>query len=70
MSKIGPDLMEVEDDDWDDDEDEELDCFHCGGEGYVDCPNPMECTRRHTPDGACPCGSCGGSGLAEDMTIW
>jgi hypothetical protein len=51
-----------------DDEDDE--CFHCCGEGYDECPHPMECTRRHTAAGLCPCGSCGGSGRAKDMTIW
>lgn len=62
----------------DDDDDDgfdgfEEDCFHCGGEGYGECPNPMECTRGHSGgsyDHGCPCASCGGSGLAKDMTIW
>lgn len=53
-------------DDWD--EDDDGDCFHCGGEGYVDgyeddplwfSPGEME-----------RCSSCGGSGRAKDMTIW
>lgn len=64
-------MAETEDDydeEWDDDS--ERDCFHCGGEGWKDCPDPLECTRPHNSLGECPCGSCGGSGLAKDMTIW
>jgi hypothetical protein len=45
-------------------------CHFCGGEGYEECDDPIQCTKRHTADGLCPCASCGGSGLAKDMTIW
>lgn len=48
-------------------------CFHCAGDGYVECHDPIQCTRPHlggSYDAGCPCGSCGGSGLAKDMTIW
>lgn len=62
-------------DDWyDDDGDEEGgDCYWCHGEGWVECPRPFECTREHAVHEwgqECPCGSCGGSGAAKDMTIW
>ena len=62
------------------DDAEDRDCFHCGGEGLVECRDPIQCTRPHkrvrSPYGngiviqLCPCASCGGSGLAKDMTIW
>lgn len=51
-----------------DDCDDDGDCFHCGGDGYVDGyeddplwfePGEME-----------RCASCNGSGLRKDMTIW
>lgn len=52
-------------------------CFWCSGDGWVECDDPIQCTRQHqvleNDCGAwqfCPCGSCGGSGLAKDMTIW
>ncbi len=47
----------------------EADCFHCGGDGWVECDDPIQCTRAHSGD-LHPCASCGGSGLAKDMTIW
>src|SRR5262245_11714987 len=61
-----------------DDDDGEL-CFHCGGEGEEECDDYLECTSHHRtmthPETGqffqfCVCGSCGGSGLAKDMTIW
>ena len=55
-------------DDYPDDDDR--DCFHCGGDGWVECHDPIECTSPHNKFGECPCGSCHGSGLAKDMTIW
>lgn len=67
----------------DDDDDRNLDdsgdCFWCSGEGWDECDDPIECTKEHhvvkNPDGSyagqlCRCSSCGGSGLAKDMTIW
>lgn len=58
-----------------DDEDDERfpegrDCFHCSGDGWVECDDPIECCSLHNRFGECPCGSCGGSGDAKDMTIW
>lgn len=47
----------------------EADCFHCDGEGWVECDDPIQCTREHYND-LCRCSSCGGSGRAKDMTIW
>lgn len=50
------------------DDDYEGDCFHCGGDGYIDGyeddplwfePGEME-----------RCASCGGTGRSKDMTIW
>lgn len=54
-------------DDWDD---EDRDCYWCHGEGWDECSHPLECTKQHSRDGLCRCDSCGGSGLAKDMTIW
>ena len=62
-----------DDSDYDDDEYEEVegrDCFHCGGDGWVECDAPIECTSPHNEFGECRCSSCNGSGLAKDMTIW
>lgn len=49
---------------------EEHDCYFCGGEGWTECDDPIQCTQEHDELGQCPCKSCGGSGLAKDMTIW
>lgn len=69
-------MTDVRDDDFEDFEDYERDdelqgdCFHCGGEGWVECDDPIQCTAWHTKDGCERCHSCNGSGLAKDMTIW
>lgn len=64
----------IEDDDYDDGDpgayaDDDV-CTHCGGDGYDDCDDPIQCLRTHTSTGLCPCAACGGSGLAKDQTIW
>jgi hypothetical protein len=45
-------------------------CHWCGGEGWEECHDPIQCTSHHNRWGQCICASCGGSGLAKDMTIW
>jgi len=54
------------DDEWADDES----CSYCGGDGWDECHDPIQCTLAHSPDGLCPCAACGGSGAAKDQTIW
>lgn len=44
-------------------------CYWCGGDGWDECDDPIQCTNEHQY-GLCRCSSCGGSGLAKDMTIW
>ncbi|HET7552177.1 MAG TPA: hypothetical protein VFK04_12875 [Gemmatimonadaceae bacterium] len=58
--------------DFDDDpyDTEERDCHWCGGDGWVECNDPIQCTKEHDKWGCCRCSSCGGSGDAKDMTIW
>ncbi len=56
---------------WDEDPDAPSGkCHWCGGEGWEECHDPIQCTSPHNEYGECPCSSCGGSGLAKDMTIW
>jgi DnaJ-class molecular chaperone len=43
---------------------EEPECLVCGGEGFMDNPDPL--WYGFVPE--IPCTSCGGSGLAKDMT--
>ena len=57
-------------DDWDDWDDRDPDCSWCAGDGWQECDDPIQCFRPHTEHGLCPCGACGGSGLAKDQTIW
>lgn len=72
------DQQAMAEDDYYDDGELDGNCHWCGGEGWVECGDPLECTRQHlkhtTPAGVyyqeCRCSSCGGSGKAEDMTIW
>ena len=46
------------------------DCHWCGGDGWVECDDPIQCTYYHDEYGLHRCSSCGGSGAAKDMTIW
>lgn len=69
-SRTETDAPEFPDDDDDFDDGYERDCHWCGGDGLVECRDPIQCTRPHNKCGECPCSSCGGSGLAKDMTIW
>lgn len=50
--------------------DEDPDCTICGGEGYDECHDPIQCCQSHTAGDLCPCKGCGGTGLAKDQTIW
>jgi hypothetical protein len=61
-----PDEPEYED--CDHDEDYDGDCWHCGGDGYVDGyeDDPINnCEGEYVR-----CSSCYGSGRSKDMTIW
>lgn len=59
------------DTDWDDESEPDADerCHWCD-DGWRECRDPIECTRPHNAWGECQCDSCGGSGRADDMTIW
>jgi hypothetical protein len=49
------------------------DCTLCGGEGYQECTDPIQCMAPHigSPEyPECPCIGCGGSGHARDQRIW
>jgi hypothetical protein len=77
-ARLIADRTPAEESDFDYDDEDGGDCFHCGGDGWVECNDPIECTRAHrtyTGGGGyfgqlCRCSSCGGSGAAKDMTIW
>jgi hypothetical protein len=61
---------DLDDPDSSDPDDDDRDCYWCGGDGYVECDDPIQCTRLHDKFGDHECSSCGGSGLRKDMTIW
>jgi hypothetical protein len=67
VDRVAPRLGWVE---WSEDDD----CTWCGGEGYVECDDPIQCTRPHLDNdrwnGECECSACHGSGLAKDQTSW
>lgn len=68
----GGDYFDDPDDDdrFPDDDEDGGDCHWCGGDGWVECHDPIQCTRQHDQFDLCRCSSCGGSGAAKDMTIW
>lgn len=49
--------------------DDDADCSFCGGDGYEECDDRIQCTERHI-NGMCRCVACNGSGRAKDQTIW
>lgn len=50
------------------------DCSFCGGEGYEECDDFIQCCApHHIGNGVYrehECKACGGSGLAKDQVIW
>lgn len=64
----GPGASSADDEIDFDDGGTERECWHCGGEGYIDGyeDDPL----WFSPGEIERCASCGGSGLAKDMTIW
>ena len=65
------DASDAHENEWDDDPDP--DCSYCGGDGYTECDDPIQCCSRHLDnswDQMCECKACGGSGLAKDQVIW
>ena len=63
QSRIGPDLMEV----WEDDEGcDEWECTMCGGSGEQENDDPV--FYGHNRD--VPCSACGGTGEGRHQTIF
>lgn len=61
------------DDQYDDDEfddDRELECISCLGEGWVDSVAAETGRYLWDTDGPGPCPNCGGSGFRKDQTYW
>lgn len=58
-------MEEYDDDDFYDDD---LDCFHCGGEGFIE-GSEMGDPMWYDDDEWYKCFSCGGSGNRADMTV-
>ena len=48
--------------------DDELDCTHCGGEGFKEVDDPLwdDCDEF----GYGPCRSCNGTGLRKNQTVF
>ena len=61
-----PDRFDVTYDEWDDDED--LGCTHCGGEGYAEVDDPLwdDCDEF----GWGPCSSCRGTGQRRHQWVF
>lgn len=63
----------ADDPDWDDDDYDQRECSHCGGEGWgivgVDWDSDDAINGPYDGDTE-TCPNCGGSGDADDMTFW
>jgi hypothetical protein len=70
-----PDHLTADAHDWElpafdpylDDDDRELECTHCGGEGTCEDGSDPLVTCPEEPH---PCHACNGSGLRRDQRIW
>lgn len=52
-------------DDYDDDS-----CTFCGGDGWTECDDPIQCTDPRCDGQLCRCTACGGSGRGKDQVVW
>lgn len=55
---------------FDDSDDDGAPCSWCGGDGWEDCDDPIQCCAVHNVLGECPCGPCNGTGLAKHQWLW
>lgn len=52
-------------DDWDD---EYVPCSWCGGEGFSDCDDPIQCLDPACNGELCTCRGC--NGLGHSQVVW
>lgn len=50
--------------------DDSADCSVCGGNGEMECDDPIQCFDPGCDGEWGPCFACGGSGRAEDQRVW
>lgn len=55
-----------EEDEWHDDP-EDADCSSCGGEGFEECDDPIQCLSPSCDGEYHRCQNCGGSGRSKDQ---
>ena len=53
-----------------DDDDDNPSCTVCGGEVWVECDDPIQCTYARCDGEFHPDPCCQGTGLAEHQVIW
>jgi hypothetical protein len=58
------------DDDWDDYDSRDERCTHCGGDIWVECDDPIQCTYPRCDGEFHPDPACNGTGLARDQWMW
>lgn len=69
----GPASLDGYEDDrdiWDGDDDQELECITCLGEGWVDSVSQETGRYLWDTDGPGSCPNCGGSGYRKDQRYW
>lgn len=45
-------------------------CTMCGGEVWVECDDPIQCTYPRCDGETHQCSACNGTGLAEHQVMW
>ena len=50
------------------DTDEHPECSWCGGDGWGECDDPIQCCDPRCDGELCPCSACDGRGY--DQTVW
>ena len=52
------------------DHDDDPSCTHCGGDIWVECDDPIQCTYPRCDGEFHPDPACNGTGLAKDQWLW
>lgn len=60
---------DIDDDPYDGDDSDEQ-CTVCGGEAWVECDDPVQCTYEGCDGEFHPDPACGGTGLARHQVMW
>jgi hypothetical protein len=62
--------MADDDEPFDFDYDDDPGCSWCGGDGFDECYDPIQCCDPECDGEIGPCRACNGSGMSKDQVVW